>query len=102
MEKGYDLHRTFVDAGLPAPRMMLHSEVGGGLDWGGYEYLENTLRSMLPLVIASGVVTAEEVDIDSVAERLGRETIEARGVIKGPDLVSAWTRVSSRGLARSD
>jgi len=90
--QGYDLRSVFIQAGLPEPQMQLDSSVGGGPDWEGYEYLEATLRSMLPLVICSGEATAEEIDIDTVAARLRNEAIANDAVIKGPDMVSAWAR----------
>jgi SAM-dependent methyltransferase len=90
---GYDLRRIFVEAGLPEPSMQLDSAVGGGPDWPGYVYGENSIRSMLPLVLASGVATAEEIEIDTLADRMRAATVASGGVIKLPDLVSAWARV---------
>ncbi len=92
LSAGYHLRRAFLDAGLPAPRMQLDSDVGGGPDWEGYEYFAATFRGMLPLLLKSGVATAEEVDIDTLAERLRTETVAAGAVVKAPDLVSAWAR----------
>ena len=92
-EMGYKLYQTFLAAGLPEPRMQLESPVGGGPNWGGYNYVTETLRSMLPLVLKFGIATAEEVDIDTLAERLREETVGGGGVVKLPDLVSAWTRM---------
>ena len=51
--------------------MRLDSEVGGGPDWIGYEYL---------------------ADIDTLTDRLRAETVAHGGVVKAPDLVSAWSR----------
>jgi hypothetical protein len=90
---GYKLRSTYLAAGLPAPRMRLESVVGGGPDWDGYDYFAKTLRSMLPLVLKFGTTTVEEVDIDTLAERLREETVGSGGVVKLPDLVSAWTRI---------
>lgn len=89
-EMGYKLHRTYLDAGLSAPTMQLEAMVGGGPEWGGYEYATQTLRSLLPLLVKLGVVTEEEVDIDTLAGRLREETVAAGGVVKMPEVVSAW------------
>ena len=43
---------------------------------------------------APGVATAEEIQIDTLADRLRAETLAADGVVKAPDLVSAWTRIA--------
>jgi hypothetical protein len=67
--------------------------VGGGADWGGYDYAAQTLRSALPALTKLGIVSAEEVDIDTLADRLRAETLGAGGVVKTPDLVGAWARV---------
>lgn len=48
-------------------------------------------RSVQPLIVKFGIVT-EEVDIDTLAERLRAETVEAGGAVKAPDLVSAWAQ----------
>jgi len=90
---GYNLFRHFQEAGLPAPQMELSAGIGGGLDWAGYEYAAETLRSVLPVVLKYGLATAEEVDIDTMAERLRAETLAAGGVVKVPDLVGAWVLI---------
>ena len=59
----------------------------------GYAWAADSLRSMLPLALQLGVATAEEVDIDTLADRLQAETVAHGGVIKTPDLVGAWTRL---------
>jgi len=89
---GYHLRRAFIGAGLPEPEMNLCSPVGGGPDFPGYDYAAESLRSMLPLILKLGIATEEEVDIDTMAERLRAETLAIDGVVKTPDLVSAWAR----------
>ena len=89
---GYNLRRTFLCAGLPEPKMHICSPVGGGPDWPGYDYAAESVRSMLPLIVKLGIATEEEVEIDTLAQRLRAETIAADGVVKAPDLVGAWTR----------
>ena len=89
---GYHLRNTFLDAGLPEPEMNVCSPVGGGPDYLGYDHAAESLRSMLPLILKLGIATEEEVSIDTLAQRLRTETVEAGGVINNPDLVGAWTR----------
>jgi ubiquinone/menaquinone biosynthesis C-methylase UbiE len=57
------------------------------------EYLENTLRSVLPVVLAHGRVSEAEVDIHTVAERTARELKEAGATFWSPELAAAWARV---------
>lgn len=93
MEMGHKLRRAFLDAGLPAPRLRLDARIGGGPDFDGYEEAASVLRSLLPLVLKFGIATAEEVDIDTLEDRLRAEMVAANGVVKMPDLVGAWARV---------
>jgi SAM-dependent methyltransferase len=93
-EQGFRLFQIFTAAGLPLPRMRLDSDVGEGPDWVGYEVLAETIRSMLPLILAAGLASEEEIDIDTLTDRLRAETVAHSGVVKAPDLVSAWSRKS--------
>jgi SAM-dependent methyltransferase len=90
-EVGFGLRRVFLDAGLPEPALRLESVVAGGPESLGYEWMAETVRSTLPLIIAFGVATEAEVGIDTLAGRLRAETTAAGGVVKAPDMVSAWT-----------
>jgi SAM-dependent methyltransferase len=89
---GYHLRNTFLDAGLPEPEMNVCAPVGGGPDFPGYDYGAESLRSMLPLILKLGIATEEEVEIDTMAQRLRAEVVASGGVIKTPELVGAWTR----------
>ena len=89
---GYKLLKTFLKAGLPEPKMRLEAAVGGGPGWGGYEDAAETMRSLLPLVVKLGIATEEEVGVETLAERLRRETVATDGVVKAPEVVGAWAR----------
>jgi SAM-dependent methyltransferase len=91
LEMGFSLRQVFIDAGLPAPQMRFDSAIGGGPNWDGYEYIAASMRSMSHLIYQSGVATPEDVDIDTLADRLRRATIAVNGVGKLPDLIGAWT-----------
>jgi hypothetical protein len=71
----------------PPTRAMLR---GAGPDSIAPQWLAESVRSMLPLIVRFGVATEEEVDVDSLADRLRAATAAVVG--KGPDLVCAWTR----------
>jgi len=89
---GTKLYRLFVQAGLPAPEMLLEAPLGGGPDWPGYEYLAETLRSLLPTLSRAPGFDAARIDIDSLAERLRAEVTALDGVQLLPGAVGAWTR----------
>jgi SAM-dependent methyltransferase len=92
VEMGLKLFQTFLDAGLSAPQLRSDTPVGGGPRWPGYAYVVSTLRSLLPFLEQVGAVTAREVDIDTLEERLRAEVVDQRGVQRLPPLLGAWTR----------
>ena len=70
---GLRLRRIFAQAGLPAPAMHLDAAAGDGRDWPGYEYMARLVRTILPLITKLGVATEEDVEIDTLADRLRAE-----------------------------
>jgi SAM-dependent methyltransferase len=91
VQMGLKLHETFLAAGLRRPGLRIDTPIGGGSDWAGYAYLVATLRSLLPFLVQFGIVMAEEVDIDTLADRLRDEVVERNGVQFLPPLVGAWS-----------
>jgi hypothetical protein len=63
-----------------------------GSDWIWYDWFAESVRSVLPLLLKFGLATEEEVDIATLASRLREEAISQRLVLRGLDLISAWTR----------
>lgn len=92
---GYKLHRSFLEAGLPQPQMLLESKVASSSDTDAHEYAADTLRNMLPMLVNFGIATEEEVDIDTLAQRLHAETVASGGVIKITDVISAHAHTAS-------
>ena len=92
---GLDLYGTFVDAGLPEPALQYAAPMGGPEAWGGYQYIANSFRSILPLMEAYGIVTAEEVDIETLPERLRHEVVTSKRPILLPPHVTAWAQLPS-------
>ncbi len=93
LNMGTKLYSTFVRAGLPPPQMMSGSPVGCGTHWLGYEYMAGVVRSLLPLMERTGIATAEEIGIDTLAERLRNDSTANERVGFLPRIVGAWTRV---------
>jgi hypothetical protein len=56
------------------------------------EYAAQTIRSVLPMMEKLGVATAEEVRVETLAERLRDEVVAGGGVIVFANLVGAWAR----------
>ncbi len=90
---GLDLYGTFVDAGLPEPSLQYAAPVGGPETWIGYQFIADAFRSMLPLLEAYGIATAEEVDLETLAQRLRTEVVASKRPLILPPHVTAWTQL---------
>ena len=90
---GFELYRTFVEAGLPEPYMHFESPVGGPESWPGYPYIANGFRSLEPLIIEFGLATAEEIDVDTLAERVRQEVVASKRPLLLPPHVTAWAQL---------
>ena len=89
-QMGLKLYRAFLEAGFSEPQMRFEAPLGGGSNWDGYDYLANSVRSMLPVLLKFSIATAAEVDIDSLAQRLHEEITGQNGVIMLSPLVGIW------------
>ena len=85
------LSQVFVEAGLSRPELRLNAPIGGGPDWPGYEYLAETLQSLLPSYQARGWELSG-VDLDTLADRLRQEVTAANGVLRLGAMMGAWAR----------
>jgi ubiquinone/menaquinone biosynthesis C-methylase UbiE len=91
---GPKLYPAFISAGLPAPKMILGGRIEAGEDGKpAYEWLAQTTRSLLPLMLRFGVATAAEIDIDTLSTRIKDAVVAANAVFLLPALVGAWARV---------
>ena len=90
---GARLPRIFVAAGLPVPHAVAVQRLTSGADSPEYEYLSLVLRSMLPLVERFGLATAEQVDIESFAERLRQDSLRHDVIWSSIRMVGAWSRL---------
>ena len=90
---GLDLYSTFVDAGLPEPTLQYSAPVGGPETWGGYQFIAAAFQSLLPLLERFGIVTAEEVDLDTLAQRLRAEVVASKRPLILPPHITAWTQL---------
>ena len=91
IDMGGKLYRTFLATGLPAPPMIAAARVEAGPDAFAYDYLAQTLRSLLPIAERTGVATRAEIEVDSLAARLRGEALQTSACIKLPTLIGAWS-----------
>ena len=88
---GLDLYRLYEEAGLPDPDMHYEAPIGCSESWAGFTYVEQSFRSLLPLLINLQIATAEEVGIDSLADRVKKEIHALKRPFFLPPHVTACT-----------
>ena len=90
IEMGPALHRTFQDAGLPAPRMRLVMELGHDPEF--TRWLSDVVWSVRPLIEKFALPTEPVGDLDTLQDRLHKEVASANAVVPWLALVNAWCR----------
>ncbi len=91
---GLKLFATYRAAGLPTPELETTRLLGGGPDFCAYAQGTMVLRSLLPLILAKGIATADEIDIDTLEERVRADVVAGGGVISMPMHIGARIRLS--------
>ncbi|MBO0784376.1 MAG: hypothetical protein J2P37_36700 [Ktedonobacteraceae bacterium] len=94
LQMGLKLYETFLEAGLPGPQMRYEAVLAGGPESPVYELCANVVRALLPVLVKLGIATEEEVEIETLEDRLRAEIVDHQGVARSPALVSAWVRKS--------
>jgi SAM-dependent methyltransferase len=89
---GLKLTRIFHEAGLPAPRMIQGARVESGPDSLIYDQVTQITRTLLPLMQRTGVATADEVGVDTLAARIREEAVTKNATLVSPSFIGAWTR----------
>jgi SAM-dependent methyltransferase len=89
---GLRLRQTFLDAGLPEPRVHMDVSLACPGDEVAARVVANTLRVALPMLEQFGIATAAEVDVDTFGQRYAAELAASGTVHTLVPMVSAWTR----------
>lgn len=93
---GLDLDRVFVAAGLPGPTMLVGTRWERGPQASAYHQLAAITRTLLPVIVANGIASTAEIDIDTLEHRLRAEAGAVDAGCGASLLVSAFTRVPDR------
>ena len=92
-EMGPRLPEIFMNAGLPRPEMIAGQRITSGSDPDVHAVIAGLARSLLPVMEHAKITTAEDVDVETLAERLRAEAIEkGESALYWPRLVGAWTQ----------
>ena len=86
---GFNLHRIFTQAGLTVESVRAECLVQTPDTAYG---LGGIVRACLPRIIALGVASAEEVEIETLQERLDQERSASSGVYVGDVMFGSWAR----------
>lgn len=93
LDMGTNLYATFLQAGLPAPKMTALQPVVGGPASQGYADLAQGVRSLLPVLQRKGLADPVEISIDTLADRLRADAAAHHRVVYMSRLVGAWAQV---------
>jgi hypothetical protein len=87
---GFKLHGTFLDAGLPEPRMRAQSVIETGPD--AAQSLVSAIRSLMPALLKSGAAAEGGLDVDALEAGLRDEFMRDRRIGLPALVVDAWAR----------
>ena len=90
---GSKLHSTFVEAGLSTPSMRLEALIGGGENGADmFRVMSGLIATLLPEIERLGVATGAEIDVETLFDRMQRESAEGANVFFGRLQIGAWSR----------
>jgi hypothetical protein len=91
---GGKLYHFFRQAGLAGPALLQHVSIAGGA--ATRPFCENSagiVSSLLPRMEKFGIASALEVQVETLAERLERDTCAAEAQVTYVPTTAAWTTV---------
>ena len=80
------------EAGLPAPHSLAVQRLTAPAAPRNGDFFEVSIRSILPLIERFGLATADEVDIETLQQRVAQDTSSHGGTWHSLRMVGAWTR----------
>lgn len=89
---GARLGGVLAAGGLPDPVCLGLQAYLPSDDPAGPHLLAATTRTLLPAIVRAGIATAEQVDIDTLEQRLADQLSTTGATAKPPALVGAWAR----------
>jgi ubiquinone/menaquinone biosynthesis C-methylase UbiE len=89
---GLHLTHLFIEAGLPWPTIRAEVPVGGEPGSFIYQWMTETLRSLLPRIEQFGLANASELALDTLVARMDAEAVASRSQISGPLQFGAWSQ----------
>lgn len=90
---GMHLHKHFRAAGLPAPELISLGRIQAAPAEDSVRMLVAVLTTLLPVIEATKVATAAEIDLATLHDRLVAELDARQSLLLTPPLITAWTRL---------
>jgi SAM-dependent methyltransferase len=90
---GPHLGRIFERAGLPPPELMCGTRIERGAQRGVCDWIAGITRTVLPAMARFGIASAEEIDIDSLSERLHAQALQLDATLTLFSFIGAWSSV---------
>jgi 2-polyprenyl-3-methyl-5-hydroxy-6-metoxy-1,4-benzoquinol methylase len=87
---GMRLFQMFHDIELTKIQSRAEFGLDGGPDCPYYEWITDTVRSLLPKLEATRIATAAELDVDTLADRLREEAVAVGGCLAGPIMAGTF------------
>lgn len=92
---GSRLWTLLLEAGFENPDCRAEYPIAGGADSLYFEWFAESLRSILPRAIALGIVSENEIAIDTLEDRLRAENAATRSGLPAPAMIGAFARLRS-------
>jgi len=90
-DMGAKLYPSFIEAGLPGPRLRYFRAAGGGIEHRPlYRHYCDMVRSILPKLEEHRIASREEIQIDTLSERLENAIVASHAQVFSMPLVAAW------------
>ena len=89
---GSQLYRLAVEAGFHPVDCRAEYPICGGSDSKYYDWIAESLRTILPRAEALGLVRASDLDVDTLAERLKEEVVANHSGLAAPVMVGCIAR----------
>jgi SAM-dependent methyltransferase len=91
-DMGSRLFNLFLEIGFVSPDCRVEYPIAGGVDSPYYEWMAESLKSILPRAEALGLVRAADVDIDTLADRMKEEAVSRKSALPAPLMVGCFAR----------
>lgn len=91
IDMGSRLFSCFASLGMK-PTLEAFQRIEGGVDAHVYEYLAETVRSLMPRMVALGVANEAEIDVEQLAARTKAAAQSGGQCFFYPRMVGAWAR----------